>query len=116
MRAHDDGPALMLGADWLLEALEALSFSPEVFEQSGQIGLWLPELELYALGDDAVSAQEDLLEEVREYVVEYLSDIDAYLGAPNRRAHYPFVVKAYAAELLGRLEDVVLGADTPAAA
>lgn len=49
-------------------------------------------------------------------MVEYLSDIDAYLGAPNRRAHYPFVVKAYAAELLGRLEDVVLGADTPAAA
>lgn len=116
MRAHDDGPALMLGADRLLEALEALSFSPEVYEQSGQIGFWLPELELYALGDDAASAEEDLLEEVREYVVDYLSDVDAYLGAPNRRAHYPFIVKAYAAGLLGLLGEVVLGADKPVAA
>jgi len=112
-RAHDPGAAMVLDVDRLLEALEPLSFHPEVYRQESQIGVWLPELELYGLGQDAASAEEDLLEEVREYVVEYMSDLDTYHAAPNRRQHYPWVLKAWAAELRGRLADTVLCAAAP---
>jgi hypothetical protein len=45
---------------------------------------------------------------VRDYVLEYLEEIDSYRAAPNRRAYFPHVIKALAADLSGHLDNVIL--------
>jgi hypothetical protein len=44
---------------------------------------------------------------VRDYVIEYLEEIDSYRAAPNRRAYFPHVIKALAADLSGHLDSVI---------
>ena len=99
------------GLDELERLLEAYAFHPEaVFEAQG-VNIWLPELEIYGRGASFEAAQEDLVEEVREYVEEYFESADEYLRAPNRGDHFPFVLKAAVADLRSSLADTLF--DSP---
>ena len=69
--------------------------------------LWLPEFALYGRGRTYGEAQDDLVEEVRAYVNDYLDESVAYLNAPNRAAHFPHVVRALVADAQGRLVDTL---------
>lgn len=57
------------------------------------LSIWLPELELRGRGADFESAREDLIDEVRQYVEEYLGD-DRLRMAANHQPHVPWVVRA----------------------
>ncbi len=104
--------AVLLGLEEIARLVEGISFEPEVFKESGAVNVWLPEFQLYGRGKDLAAARIDLLDEVRDYVLEYLEEIDSYRAAPNRRAHFPHVIKALAADLSGRLDSVIF-ADRP---
>jgi hypothetical protein len=65
-------------------------------------------------GKDLAAARLDLLDEVRDYMLKYLEEIDSYRAAPNRRAYFPHVIKALAADLSGHLDSVIF-ADRPTA-
>jgi hypothetical protein len=96
--------ALLLGVSDLSDRLlERYAFSPEVLFEDGAVSVWLPELELFGEGPDLEAAQADLLEEVREYARRYLDQAAVYLASPNRAQHYPYVVRAAALDLQGRL-------------
>ena len=103
--ARDVG--MLLGLEEIGRLVEGLAFQPEVFKEAEGVSIWLPEFQVYGRGKDFGSARADLLEEVREYVHEYLQEIDSYRAAPNRRAHFSHVIKALMADLSGDLDSVV---------
>ena len=99
--------ALLIGLDELKRLIAGYEFHPEAFFEADAVSLWLPELGLYGRGSGFEEAQNDLLAEVRDYVDEYLSEAQVYLRAPNRAEHFPFVMKAFAADAEDRLASVV---------
>jgi hypothetical protein len=100
--------ALLLGASEVKILLDDHRFNPEVSSgDAGGFSIWLGELELYGQGPDYEAAKEDLLDEIREYVGEYLSD-SGYVRAPNRASHLPYVIRAYIADREGDLESVII--------
>jgi hypothetical protein len=103
---------MLLGLEEIARLVEGISFEPEVFKEDGAVNVWLPEFQVYGRGKDLAAARLDLLDEVRDYVLEYLEEIDSYRAAPNRRAHFPHVIKALAADLSGHLDSVIF-ADRP---
>jgi hypothetical protein len=103
---------LLLGIEEVVRLVEDVSFEPEVFKEAGAVNVWLPEFQVYGRGKDLATARLDLLDEVRDYVLEYLEEIDSYRAAPNRRAHFPHVIKALVADLSGHLDSVIF-ADRP---
>jgi antitoxin YefM len=98
---------LLLGCDEAWALLADRSFSPEVMRSDGSVSIWLPEFALYGQGATYAEAKADLLDEVRVYVNEYLTDAEEYRRASNRAAHLPHVIKAYLADLRGELEGVI---------
>ncbi len=98
---------VLLGLEEIARLVEGISFEPEVFKEERAVNVWLPEFQIYGRGKDLAAARLDLLNEVRDYVLEYLEEIDSYRAAPNRRAHFPHVIKALVADLSGRLDDVI---------
>jgi hypothetical protein len=103
---------VLLGLEEIARLVEGISFEPEVFKEDEAVSVWLPEFQVYGRGKDLAAARVDLLDEVRDYVQEYVEEIDAYRAAPNRRAHFPHVIKALVADLSGRLDNVIF-ADRP---
>ena len=108
---NGDAVGLLLGADDVEDLAAGLSFHAEVYQDGEGVSAWLPELEVYGHGEDVDAALADLAEEVREYVDEYLAEIDRYRHAPNRSGHFPYVVKAFALDAGGHLEQALLGAE-----
>lgn len=99
--------ALLLGSDDVLRLVAAHEFHPEVFVEDGAVSIWLPEFALYGRGGSFPEAHEDLLEEVREYIDEYVERADEFVRAPNRAHHYPWVLRALVAELKHELGEVL---------
>jgi hypothetical protein len=79
-----DELAVLIGAADLDGILAAYEFRPEVFFEDDAVSIWLPEFILYGRGRTYDCAVEDLVEEVRAYVDDYLERSVAYLNAPNR--------------------------------
>ena len=98
---------LLIGADELELLLSSFDFHPEAFFEPAAVSIWLPELALFGRGDSFADAQADLVDEVRDYVDEYVADAPLYLRAPNRADHFPYVLRAFVADSAGRLEDVL---------
>jgi hypothetical protein len=98
---------VLLGLEEIARLVEGISFEPEVFKGDRAVNVWLPEFRVYGRGKDLAAARLDLLDEVRDYVLEYLEEIDSYRAAPNRGAHFPHVIKALAADLSGHLDRVI---------
>lgn len=102
-----DERGLLIGSDELELVLRSYEFHPEALFQADGVSIWLPELALYGRGSSFDDAQSDLVEEVREYVDEYMGDAGLYLRAPNRADHFPHVLRAFVADSAGRLPDVL---------
>lgn len=87
------GEAVLIGHDDLLALTESFAFHPAVYFEPQGVSIWLPELELWGRGADFDAAREDLVDEVRQYVEEYLAD-ERLRTAPNHRPHAPWLVRA----------------------
>jgi hypothetical protein len=103
---------MLVGIEEIARLVEGISFEPEVFKEAGAVNVWLPEFHVYGRGKDLAAARLDLLDEVRDYLREYLEEIDSYRAAPNRRAHFPHVIKALVADVSGHLDGAIF-ADGP---
>lgn len=107
---------VLLGDEEVLALVANRHFHPEVFQEGKEVSVWLPEFALYGRGSSFAEAREDLLDEVREYVEEYLGAVELYSRAPNRTDHFPFVIKAWLADASGGLADVLFAPPADAAA
>lgn len=106
---------VLLGAEEALALVANRRFHPEVFRERDAVSVWLPEFALYGRGASFAEAREDLIEEVRAYVEEYLDEVGLYSRAPNRAPHFPFVVRAWLADSSGELADVLFAPPADAA-
>lgn len=102
---------LLLGGDEAWALLADRSFSPKVSRGAHDaISIWLSEFSIYGQGSTYAEAKQDLLDEVRVYVAEYLENSEEYVRAPNRAGHLPHVIKALVADLRGELEQAIFPA------
>jgi antitoxin YefM len=108
---NGEAVGLLLGADDVESLAAGLTFNPDVYQDGEGVSAWLPELELYGHGDDVEAALEDLADEIREYLAEYLGDIDRYRHAPNRSSHFPYLLKALALDAVGHLDRLLRGSE-----
>lgn len=94
-RNHEEG--VLISAEDLAVLVRHHEFHPRVFREDGTVNIWLPEFSLYGRGSSLAEAKADLIEEVTDYVLEYLDEATLYMRAPNRAHHFPHVVKAFLA-------------------
>jgi hypothetical protein len=102
-----DERGLLIGSNELELVLSHHEFHPEAFFEPEAVSIWLPELALYGRGPSFEDAQNDLVDEVRDYIEEYLADAALYLRAPNRADHFPYVLRAFLADSDDRLGEVL---------
>jgi antitoxin of RelE/RelB toxin-antitoxin system len=110
IRRGREDRGLLLGLDDAWAMVADRSFAPQVTHGEDAVGVWLPEFEVYGEGSTYADAKQDLMNEVRVYVAEYLANADEYRRAPNRAGHFPHVVKALIAETRGELEQAIFPA------
>ncbi len=94
---------LLIGFDQIRLLVDRHPFTTEVFFEPDTVSIWVPELELYGRGASFAEAQDDLVDEVRAYIEEYLSDARLYLRSPNRSQQFPWILRAYVADTAGEL-------------
>ncbi|MCF8564867.1 hypothetical protein LLE49_09065 [Alicyclobacillus tolerans] len=76
------------------DPLWKFSLKPELLhEENGSITFALDVLGIYANGDTVQEAKTDLIEQLKVYTEEYLTNIQLYHNASNRKHHLPFVLR-----------------------
>lgn len=98
---------LLIGFDQIRLLVDRYPFTTEVFFEPGTVSIWVPEFQLYGRGASFSEAQDDLVDEVRAYVEEYLADARLYLHSPNRSPQFPWILRAYVADTAGELAAVL---------
>lgn len=68
--------------------------NPEIIkEDDGSITLALDSLEMYANNLTLDLAASDLVEDLKLYAQDYMDRSQLFLQAPNRKSHFPYVLK-----------------------
>ena len=68
--------------------------NPEIIkEDDGSITLALDSLEIYANNSTLDLAACDLIEDLKVYSQDYMDRSQLFLQAPNRKSHFPYVLK-----------------------
>jgi hypothetical protein len=100
---------VLLGADEADALVAGHRFSPRVYSVQGsdRVQIWLDEFAVYGEGGSLADAKEDLLDEVRAYVEEYMDEADLYRRSPPHAERFPNVLRAYIASLRGNLAEVI---------
>jgi len=84
----------MLRVDLLKMILEDYDLNPEVIkEDDGSITLALDSLDIYVNNSTFDLAVNDLIEDVKIYAQDYLERSQLFFHAPNRKPHFPYVLR-----------------------
>lgn len=84
----------LLRVDLLKMILADYKLNPEIIqEDDGSITLALDSLEMYANNSTLDLAACDLVEELKIYSQDYIDRSQLFLQAPNRKSHFPYVLK-----------------------
>lgn len=84
----------LLRVDLLKMVLSKFTFNPEILpEEDGSITLALDQLELYTNSDSLDDATLDLVQDLKAYAKDYSSRPQLFLQAPNRKSHFPYVLR-----------------------
>lgn len=92
-----------IGEDDLKRLTNQYEFHPEVLIEDDTVSVWLPEFAIYGVGSTYEEAKEDLLDEVLDYVEEYL-ETPEMRWAVNRHDHYPYALRVLISEADDSLE------------
>ena len=86
--------ALLLRRDNLEVLLEPFTLTVQVMpEDDGSVTIAVDELEWAINAPTREAAVEELLEDLRQYAGDYLARAPVFLRAPNRRTHFPYVLR-----------------------
>ena len=85
---------IVLRVDQQKMLLVYYSLKPEIItEDDGTITLALDSLEIYANGPSLEDAINDLVEDLKIYAADYLQRSQLFLNAPNRKSHFPYILR-----------------------
>lgn len=86
--------ALLLRRDNLEVLLEPFTLTAQVMrEEDGSTTIAIDELEWAVNAPTREAAVQELLDDLRHYAGDYLERAPVFLRAPNRRTHFPFVLR-----------------------
>lgn len=89
----------LLRVDLLKMILVDYKLNPEIIkEDDGSITLALDSLEIYANNLTLDIAANDLIEDLKVYAQDYMDRSQLFLQAPNRKSHFPYVLKVLLCE------------------
>ena len=84
IRRRRGSGAVLVGEEVFDQMLSRYEFAPEVFFEAGKVAIWLPELKVWGRGDDFGAAQEDLLDEIDEFLALVEGDASVRTSVPVR--------------------------------
>lgn len=85
---------LLLRVDLQKMLLSHFSLKPEVIaEDDKSITLTVNELEIYANANTMEEAVQELISDLKQYAQDYIQRSQLFLHSPNRRAHFPYVLR-----------------------
>lgn len=85
---------LLLRADLQKMLLSCFSLKPEVItEDDNSVTLSLDQLEIYVNGNTLEEAIKTLIDDLKFYAQDYIQRSQLFLHAPNRRSHFPYVLR-----------------------
>lgn len=85
---------LLLRVDLQKMLLSHFSLKPEVItENDNSITLSLDQLEIYVNSSTMEEAVKELVEDLKLYAQDYIRRSQLFLHAPNRRSHFPYVLR-----------------------
>ncbi|KAF0194046.1 MAG: hypothetical protein FD169_2092 [Bacillota bacterium] len=85
---------LVMRADLQRMVLSHFSLQPQVYqEDDGSVTLALDELDLFVNATTADQALTELINDMKAYAQDYLERSQLFLHAPNRRGHFPYVLR-----------------------
>ena len=84
----------LLRVDLLKMILNDYKLNPEIIhEEDSSITLALDSLEIYTNNSTIDLAAKDLVEDLKIYAQDYMERSQLFLHAPNRKSHFPYVLK-----------------------
>ncbi len=90
---------MVLRVDQQKMLLANYCLKPEVInEDDSSITLALDELELYSNGSNLDEAVQGLIEDLKTYAEDYMQRSQLFLNAPNRKSHFPFILRVLLCE------------------
>jgi hypothetical protein len=87
------GEAVLISREDLMLLVRRYGFSPAVYFEPEAVSIWLPELAIWGRGSAFEEARDDLIDEVRQYVAEFVDD-ERMRQAPNHVSRTPWVIRA----------------------
>ncbi len=85
---------VVLRLDLQKALLSSFALKPEIIrEDDGSVTLALDQLELYVNRDTVNEAILELVADLKFYAGDYMNRSQLFLNAPNRRAHFPYVLR-----------------------
>jgi hypothetical protein len=85
---------LLLRTDLQKMLLSNFSLKPELLnEEDGSVTLALDILEMYVNAETLDKAIIDLVQDLKDYAQDYIDRSQLFLNAPNRRPHFPYVLR-----------------------
>ncbi len=85
---------MALRVDLQKQLLANFKLKPEILsEEDGSITLALDQLEMYVNGQNIEIAVCELIKDLKEYAIDYLRRSQLFFNAPNRKSHFPYVLK-----------------------
>lgn len=89
----------LLRVDLLKMVLSKFTFNPEILpEEDGSFTLALDQLELYTNSNSLDNATLDLIQDLKTYAQDYSARPQLFLQAPNRKSHFPYVLRVLLCE------------------
>jgi antitoxin YefM len=99
IRRRQAEEVLVLRLDLQKALLSSYALKPEVIrEEDGSVTLALDQLELYVNGDSTDQAAQDLVNDLKFYAQDYMERSQLFLNAPNRRPHFPYILRVLMCE------------------
>lgn len=90
---------LVLRVDLQKMLLSHFSLIPEIIsEENNSVTLSLDQLELYVNGNSFEEAVDILIADLKFYAQDYIQRSQLFLHAPNRRSHFPYVLRVLLCE------------------
>lgn len=85
---------LLLRVDLQKMLLSYFPLKPKIItEDDNSITLTLDQLEIYANAPTMEEAIQELISDLRQYAHDYIQRSQLFLLSPNRRAHFPYVLR-----------------------
>lgn len=109
-KKQNESRTFLLNEKLVQQLLQSYSFTIVAFpEEDSSITVCVDELELYANGKNKETAVENLIEDILEYAIDFFGHPERYLKAPNRRHHFPYLLKVLMCKNSDQIKQMLMG-------